>query len=144
MEKKEQVYQHIRSDTITKLKEEQFESLGLDTLTVSLDLKMNRANISRLLNQLYNEGRLIKTDSRPVFFMDRSALDRYAERAYIPSIIPKDKTIKDYLATANASASKVRQDLISTPLTAISPIFVIQKWQNRCARQSQQSCILPD
>ena len=43
MEKKEQVYQHIRSDTITKLKEEQFESLGLDTLTVSLDLKMNRA-----------------------------------------------------------------------------------------------------
>ena len=49
MEKKEQVYQHIRSDTITKLKEEQFESLGLDTLTVSLDLKMNRANISRLL-----------------------------------------------------------------------------------------------
>lgn len=46
---------------ITKLKEEQFESLGLDTLTVSLDLKMNRANISRLLNQLYNEGRLIKT-----------------------------------------------------------------------------------
>ncbi len=35
MEKKEQVYQHIRSDTITKLKEEQFESLGLDTLTVS-------------------------------------------------------------------------------------------------------------
>ena len=73
MEKKEQVYQHIRTDTITKLKEEQFESLGLDTLTVSLDLKMNRANISRLLNQLYNEGRLIKTDSRPVFFMDRSA-----------------------------------------------------------------------
>ena len=57
MEKKEQVYQHIRSNTITKLKEEQFESLGLDTLTVSLDLKMNRANISRLLNQLYNEGR---------------------------------------------------------------------------------------
>ena len=35
MEKKEQVYQHIRTDTITKLKEEQFESLGLDTLTVS-------------------------------------------------------------------------------------------------------------
>ena len=103
MEKKEQVYQHIRTDTITKLKEEQFESLGLDTLTVSLDLKMNRANISRLLNQLYNEGRLIKTDSRPVFFMDRSALDRYVEHAYIPSIIPKDKTIKDYLATANAS-----------------------------------------
>lgn len=82
MEKKEQVYQHIRSDTITKLKEEQFESLGLDTLTVSLDLKMNRANISRLLNQLYNEGRLIKTDSRPVFFMDRSALDRYRTRLH--------------------------------------------------------------
>ena len=46
--------------------------------------------------------------------MDRSALDRYVEHAYIPSIIPKDKTIKDYLATANASASKVRQDHINT------------------------------
>ena len=76
MEKKEQVYQHIRSDTITKLKEEQFESLGLDTLTVSLDLKMNRANISRLLNQLYNEGRLIKTDSRPVFLVSTGPLCR--------------------------------------------------------------------
>lgn len=114
MEKKEQVYQYIRNDTITKLKEEHFEVLGLDTLTVSLDLKMNRANISRLLNQLYNEGRLIKTDSRPVFFMDRSALDRYVEHAYIPSIIPRDKTIKDYLTSANASASSVRQDHVNT------------------------------
>lgn len=43
MEKKEQVYQYIRNDTITKLKEEQFETLGVDTLTVSLDLKMNRS-----------------------------------------------------------------------------------------------------
>ena len=143
MEKKEQVYQHIRSDTITKLKEEQFESLGLDTLTVSLDLKMNRANISRLLNQLYNEGRLIKTDSRPVFFMDRSALDRYVEHAYIPSIIPKDKTIKDYLLPPMHLHPRYDR-IISTPLTAISPISVIQKWQNRCVRQSQQSCILPD
>ena len=89
MEKKEQVYQHIRTDTITKLKEEQFESLGLDTLTVSLDLKMNRANISRLLNQLYNEGRLIKTDSRPVFFMDRSALDLSLIHIYAPPQINK-------------------------------------------------------
>ena len=143
MEKKEQVYQHIRTDTITKLKEEQFESLGLDTLTVSLDLKMNRANISRLLNQLYNEGRLIKTDSRPVFFMDRSALDRYVEHAYIPSIIPKDKTIKDYLATANASASKVRQDHINTFNRYITNLRH-SKMAEPVRKANQQSCILPD
>lgn len=143
MEKKEQVYQHIRNDTITKLKEEQFESLGLDTLTVSLDLKMNRANISRLLNQLYNEGRLIKTDSRPVFFMDRSALDRYVNTlTFLPSFQRTRQSRTIWLPPMHLHPRYGR--IISTPLTAISPISVIQKWQNRCARQSQQSCILPD
>ena len=97
MEKKEQVYQHIRRDTINKLRNGEYDALGLDTLNVSLDLKMDRANISRLLNQLYNEGRVIKTLSRPVLFVDRASLEEQVKNAYVPSIIPKDSEIKDYL-----------------------------------------------
>ncbi len=97
MEKKEQVYQHIRRDTINKLRNGEYDALGLDTLNVSLDLKMDRANISRLLNQLYNEGRVIKTLSRPVLFVDRASLEEQVKNAYVPSIIPKDREIKDYL-----------------------------------------------
>lgn len=98
MEKKEQIYLYIRKDTLNKLKSKNYDNLGLDTLSVSLDLKMNRANISRLLNQLYNEGRIIKTASRPVLFIDRASLETYIQNTYIPSIIPKDKELKDYLS----------------------------------------------
>lgn len=97
MEKKEQVFQHIHLDTLNKIKNNEFENIGLDALGISLDLKMDRANISRLLNQLYNEGRLIKTSTRPVLFVDRSSLDSAFQNSHIPSIIPKNKNIQDYI-----------------------------------------------
>lgn len=113
MEKKETVYQYIRKDTITKLKTNNYDHLGIDALTVSLELNMDRANISRLLNLLYNEGRTIKTSSRPVLFMDRASLEVRAKNGYIPSIIPKEKNAKDYFIDAADTAEEEPERNIS-------------------------------
>ncbi len=117
MEKKEQIYQYIRRDTINKLKNGEYDALGLDTLNVSLDLKMDRANISRLLNQLYNEGRVIKTMSRPVLFVDRASLEVQVKNVYLPSIIPKDKEIKDYLSDMSNVQDEVKNNSFERYIT---------------------------
>ena len=54
MEKKEQVFQIIRSDTNEKIQNRDYDHLGLDAFGISLTLKTDRANISRILNKLYN------------------------------------------------------------------------------------------
>lgn len=100
MEKKEEIFQHIHSDTIKKISEENYDNLGLDALEISLSLKMDRSNTSRILNALFNEGRLIKTATRPVVFIDRSAISSSFQNINVPSVITKDKSIKDYLNTS--------------------------------------------
>ena len=68
--KKEEVYQHLIRHTAKQL--QQRGSLGRDALNISLDLQMDRSNVSRLLNQLHHEGRLIKTQGRPTLFFAKT------------------------------------------------------------------------
>ena len=42
---------------------------------IALDMEKNRAQISRELNGLVREGILIKTNTRPVYFFHRQALE---------------------------------------------------------------------
>lgn len=60
------------------------DSKGVDALTLSKILGKSRANISHLLNILCNEGKIIKSNSRPVLFClpqseGKNELDRFAE-----------------------------------------------------------------
>lgn len=77
MEKKEMIYQYIHNETIKKIQNDDFQNLGFDSLDIAQKLKMDRANASRLLNQLFNEGRLIKQLDRPVLFFERESLENY-------------------------------------------------------------------
>ena len=76
MEKKEMIYQYIHNETIKKIQNDDFQNLGFDSLDIAQKLKMDRANASRLLNQLFNEGRLIKQLDRPVLFFERESLEK--------------------------------------------------------------------
>lgn len=98
MEKKEELFQLIHDDSLNKIKNGDLDHLGLDALDISIKLKMDRSNISRLLNQLYHEGRLIKTSTRPVIFIDRLSLNESFENVSVPSILSKNSSIKDYVS----------------------------------------------
>ncbi|MFR5524890.1 MAG: sugar transporter, partial [[Clostridium] innocuum] len=93
--KKEEVYQHLIRHTAKQL--QQRGSLGRDALNISLDLQMDRSNVSRLLNQLHHEGRLIKTQGRPTLFFAKTPLENEHPDVHIPSVIPKGKSIQSYL-----------------------------------------------
>lgn len=95
--KKEEIYQHVYSLTLQQLQSSNMKTLGSDALNISMDMHMDRSNTSRLLNQLHQEGRLIKIQGRPTLFIARMPLENQDPDSYIPSIIPKGKHIIDYV-----------------------------------------------
>lgn len=97
MEKKEEVYQYVHNETTRKIEKKDYQNLGYDSILVSQGLKMDRANASRLLNQLYNDGRLIKQLDRPVIFFDKEAIENISGDSYVPSLIQKGEKITDYI-----------------------------------------------
>lgn len=105
--KKEEVYQHLIHHTAKQL--QQHGSLGRDALNISLDLQMDRSNVSRLLNQLHHEGRLIKTQGRPTLFFARTPLENEHPDVHIPSVIPKGKSIQSYLKEEHEQKSEQTQ-----------------------------------
>lgn len=94
--KKEEIYQHIYSHTLSQIESKKFNQLGMDALNASIDLQMDRSNASRILNQLHQEGRLVKTQGRPTLYIARSPIENHDTPSYIPNIIPKGKDISDY------------------------------------------------
>lgn len=97
MEKKEEIYQYIHNESIHMVEKKEFDDLGFDSTLVSQKMKMDRANCSRLLNQLFNDGRLIKQLDRPVIFYDKEVIENITGDTYIPSLIQKGQKITDYV-----------------------------------------------
>lgn len=105
MNTKDKLFKLITSINKEQIQSSDLNSVGIDAKNLSLDLKMDRANISRLLNELQKEGLLIKTQQRPTLYISRSALSSVGEEHYIPGIIPKGKLLSDYLKNTPESAS---------------------------------------
>lgn len=95
--RKEEVYQYLLRHTEAQLNNNEMLHLGYDAVNASLDLHFDRSNISRLLNQLHQEGRLIKIHGRPTLYVARAPIEDTYSESYIPSIIPKGKTILDFI-----------------------------------------------
>ena len=65
--------------------------------TISLDLSLDRSNVSRILNQLFTNNQLIKIEGRPTLFISKSVILDYYPSLEIPSIIKKNDSIQNYL-----------------------------------------------
>lgn len=95
MNKKEEVYHQIEKMTIAQINQELIE--GVDTNTLSEAIMMDRANLSRILNELNHEGIVIKNQTRPVLYLAKPPFQKKYHSVYIPNIIPKGKSIIDYI-----------------------------------------------
>lgn len=124
MEKKEMIYQYIHNETIKKIQNDDFQNLGFDSLDIAQKLKMDRANASRLLNQLFNEGRLIKQLDRPVLFFERESLENYDTNIFIPSVLQKNQKITDFfrpvIKKENNIVNSFSRYIINTPQSKMS------------------------
>lgn len=74
MNRKERIFQ-----CVCQLVEEQEIKTGVDSVTISQKLGLDRSNVSRDLNELVREGRIAKTGGRPVCFMEASLYGRQRE-----------------------------------------------------------------
>lgn len=76
----------VQVQTIAFLSHYNVEQLGSDALSLSLDYGMDRANVSRMLNQLWRKGELIKIQGRPTYFLDVAIVkERYRNGSLLQS-----------------------------------------------------------
>lgn len=82
---------------------EQGAPLETDALLLSLELKVDRANISRNLNELWRKNELIKMDGRPTNYLHRKYLESIYVGSYFPSVLKKDENFRDYISQNTVS-----------------------------------------
>lgn len=95
--RKQQLIQLIAENTSVILASRNISNANTDAYTISLDLKIDRANISRILNRLWRENELIKIQGRPMYYLHRKTIQNRYPNSYIPSVIPKNESIFNYL-----------------------------------------------
>ena len=97
MNNKERIKDYIKTNTERLIQNKNIDDNGLDAINIALDLNIDRANVSRELNDLWKEMVLIKIAGRPVFYLDYNVLHNNYPDCDIPSFIPKENKLSDYL-----------------------------------------------
>lgn len=100
--RKESILEFIKAKTKEIINNNDFEN-GADALEVALALRLDRANVSKELNKLWKDGKLVKIVVRPVLFLDLNALQNAFPYSYIPSTINKNEKLSDYLQNRKSS-----------------------------------------
>ena len=89
----------VRQQTRSILDSGDIDGRGIDAYTLSIDLKMDRANVSRALNDLWREGLLIKFQGKPTLFLDRKLVSEYHPGFFIPQTVAKGEVLSNLIST---------------------------------------------
>ncbi len=92
------VLENVELKTRQSLSSNAVQSIETDAFNISLDLQFERSNVSRILNQLHKSGKLIKLLGRPTLFLSRKVLEQQIPNIFIPSSIPKNATLENYIS----------------------------------------------
>ena len=127
MLRSEKIYECVKEYTKNLLKGDLIDSEGADAEYVADQTKIERSNVSRELNQLWKNGRLIKFQGRPVFFMDYVTIKKEYPSQYIPLLIPYGKKLSYYLDEEKTIIdSKVQKNpldrIVGTENGSLTPI----------------------
>lgn len=111
--RKDKIYDVIRERTKEIIESNTLDG-GIDCLEIAQTLDLDRANVSKIVNILWREGKLVKIQLRPVLYLDYLYLIDYFGQIYIPSTITKDETLTNYLdhkapATLNTSLTSMEK-----------------------------------
>ena len=107
--RRSQLLQHIAEITSIAIANKEYTGINTDAFTISLDLNLDRANVSRMLNDLWRENILIKIQGRPTFYLHRKTLLKRYPNSYIPALIPKMKSLPLIWSTRLYSLRKQRR-----------------------------------
>lgn len=95
--RKDLILNAIQNYTSKAIVEQNFDFSNCNAHILSLDLHIDRTNISRILNQLFTEGELIKTSGRPTLYISKKIIEDNYPFLEIPSTLKKEEKLQDYL-----------------------------------------------
>lgn len=106
MTNKDTIFQLIHEETEKNIAENRYDFERCTAVILSKSLFQDRTNVSRILNELFREGKLIKLSGRPVKFISKDSIQTHFPFSNIPTTIEKDKTLADYLRFQNQSTNE--------------------------------------
>lgn len=107
MKRDQKVLERVHNLTLSFLAAGSLDFQGTDAASLAIDLKLDRSNVSRILNDLWKDKLLIKILGRPTLFLDTSALKEYYPNQIIPSVIARGEKLSDFLTTEFSSEQAV-------------------------------------
>lgn len=108
--KKNVILDHLTKHTLNQFHNNNLNELGFDAYSLSFELKTDRTNISRTLNNLWRSGKLIKIGGRPVYFVPVDILkDKFPDQNF--SIFYKNR--KEFNISLSGFDVKNESDVLS-------------------------------
>jgi hypothetical protein len=91
--RKDRIYKELKSLTVMQLDKKitEGEEIGITTDYISRRLDIDRSNVSRELNELIREEKVIKICSKPVYYLEKNALEEFA-KIRIKSVVISSKS----------------------------------------------------
>lgn len=94
---KEKIIQFIKKETANGLSENLYSFEKCNALIISMELFLDRSNVSRTLNELHRAGILIKKSGRPTTYLSKEILSHTFPFASFPDTLEKNEDIENYL-----------------------------------------------
>ena len=91
---------------------------GFDAINIAIDLDIGRANVSRILNELWRNGEAIKIQGRPILYLDFDVIKNEYPNHYIPTFISNNTKIEDYIEKGPIKKD-IKNKLLNSPLDNI-------------------------
>ena len=95
----------VREYTSESLADKSFSFERCNAFDIALDLKLDRSNVSRILNQLFNDLQLIKVEGRPTLYLSKDVIVSEYHFNNIPQIIPGKENLKNLFVYDASDAS---------------------------------------
>lgn len=76
MKRMDKIYQYIQERSKSYSSEEIHGRIGVEAAEISQALQIMRSNVSRELNNLYRDGKILKFSGRPVLYFDREIFEQ--------------------------------------------------------------------
>lgn len=105
MNRKESLYQMLDKYTRQALLDNFLDFSNCCAHIVALDLSLDRSNVSRLMNQLFQEHRLIKIAGRPTLYLSLKALTDNYPYVSFPDKLNSEEDIRSYISRPSATIS---------------------------------------
>lgn len=106
------ILESVRKYTSEGILNNTFNFDQCNAFDIALDHKLDRSNVSRILNQLFNEFLLIKVEGRPTLYLSKEIISGQFHFNNIPQIITNRESLKNLFVFNTPSEEPVlRNDL---------------------------------